>query len=272
MTRRLAGTVAISMHGPLAGRRWQRLHPPRSGRVREFPMLIVSAGLHRSTHPSPDVPGPVSRRGGVRRCDGAWIAGLAWWLASNALAQVCPSPVVVVGSACTVTPGTLVTVTPANAIGLNASGSAGQITGNGITANLAAATTTGALAQSGSTIFFNGSTLKTTATTTATSAGHIGFRATGTGSAINATGSTITMGPPGGTVAASSMRGATADSGGILTLANTPIQMLGRTSGVANYGVVATGVDSRASISGGSVTTMSLGSFGVLAQSGGHVS
>jgi autotransporter family porin len=192
-------------------------------------------------------------------------------LASPAFAQVCPSPAVVVNSACTVPPGTIITVTPANAFGLNASGALGQITGNGITVNLAAATTTGGLAQSGSTILFKGSTLKTTSTTTATSAGQIGLRSTGTGSTINATGSSITMGPPPGTVTVSNMIGATADNGGALFLTNTPIQMLGGTNGVNNNGLVATGPNSQITFSGGSVTTQSRGSFGALAQGGGLI-
>src|SRR5262245_51167873 len=65
----------------------------------------------------------------------------------RAAAQACPSPAVVNNTTCTVAPGTTLTVTPANAIGLNASGPLGQITANGITDNLGAATTTGALAQ-----------------------------------------------------------------------------------------------------------------------------
>ena len=177
----------------------------------------------------------------------AAVASSLWftyWLAFPAGAQVCPSPAVVVGTTCTVPPGTVVTVTPANAIGLNASGAAGQITANGITENLAAATTTGALAQTGASITFNSSTLQTTATTTATSAGQIGLRAT-TGGAINAAGSTLTLGPPNGTTAASNMLGATAEAGSMLDLANTSITMLGGVAGQNTIGLRATGSGSQ---------------------------
>jgi hypothetical protein len=72
---------------------------------------------------------------------------------------ICPTPVVVVDTQCTVPPGTVITVTPAGAIGPNASG---QITGDGITVNLAAANTMGALAQTGSLV-----TLQSTSTVAA---------------------------------------------------------------------------------------------------------
>lgn len=188
-----------------------------------------------------------------------------------AFGQVCPSPPVANGTACTVAVGTIVTVTPANAAGLNASGTLGQITGNGMTVNLSAATTTGALAQSGSTIIFNGSTLATTSITTATSATQIGLRGTGAGSTITAAGSSITMGPPNGTTIASNMIGAIADSGGALSLNDTSIQMLGGATGLNNNGLVATGANSTASFVGGSISTRSRGSFGAWAQDGGVV-
>jgi autotransporter family porin len=191
-------------------------------------------------------------------------------LASPAIAQVCPGTATVTNSACTVTPGTTVAVTPANAVGINASGAAGQITANGITENLAAATTTGVLAQTGATVTFNGSTLQTTATTTATSASEIGFRAI-TGSTINAAGSSLTLGPPNGTTAASNMIGATAEVGSSLVLFNTPITMLGGAAGLNNMGLLATGAGSQISYSGGTIATRSRASFGVEAINGGHV-
>ncbi|WP_109578168.1 autotransporter outer membrane beta-barrel domain-containing protein, partial [Aminobacter sp. AP02] len=189
----------------------------------------------------------------------------------TAFAQVCPNPAVVVGTACTVPPGTIITVTPANAIGLNASGALGQIVGGGITVNLAAAGTTGALAQAGATIIFNGSTLLTTATTTANSAGQVGLRANGTASTISSSGSAITIGPPNGTTTANNLTGAIAESGGILNLSNTPITMLGGANGVSNHGLVATAAGSQISYLGGTISTLSRGSFGVLAQNGGVV-
>ena len=189
---------------------------------------------------------------------------------AQALAQVCPSPAVVNSTQCTIAPGTIITVTPANAIGLNASGATGQITANGITENLAAATTTGALAQTGASITFNGSTLRTTATTAATSAGQIGLRAT-TGGTINAAGSSLTLGPPNGTTTASNMLGATAEAGSMLDLANTSITMLGGTAGQNNIGLRATDTGSQINYAGGTIATRSQASFGVQAINGGHV-
>jgi autotransporter family porin len=191
---------------------------------------------------------------------------------NRAAAQVCPSPIVVNNTACTVAPGTIVTVSPANAIGQNASGPLGQITANGITDNLGAATTTGALAQTGATIFFNGSTLTTTATTTATSAGQTGLRSTGTGSTINATGSSVTIGPPNGTTTANNMVGATAENAGGLNLTNTTIRMLGGGNGLNDHGLLATGVNSFINFSGGSISTISRNSIGAWANSGGIIS
>ena len=233
---------------------------------------MTSNDQRNSCHAKPNFrPGAFPRL--TPRCGAAAFAALITsGLHRPPIAQVCPSPATVTNTTCTVTPGTTITVTPANAVGLNASGAAGQITANGITENLAAATTTGALAQSGSTIIFNGSTLKTTATTTATSAGQIGFRATGSGSTINASGSSITMGPPNGTTIANNMIGATADGGAALSLTNTPIQMLGGATGVSNHGLVATGANSTASFLGGSISTRSRGSFGAWAQDGGVIS
>lgn len=192
-------------------------------------------------------------------------------LPGAAFAQACPAPPAVNNTQCVVAPATTLNVTSANAIGLNAAGPLGLITGNGITVNLGAATTTGALAQSGSTIQFNGSTLATTATTTATSAGQIGLRASGTGSTINANGASITMGPPNGTTTASNMVGATAQAGGALNLTNMTLQTLGGVNGLTNHGLIATGTGSAITFSGGSVATRSRGSFGALAQAGGII-
>lgn len=190
---------------------------------------------------------------------------------ATVLAQTCTAGLVAVsGTACTVTPGTTTTVTPANAVGYNAS-AAGHITANGVIENLTTAGNTGALAQTGSTIDFNNSTLATTATTTANSAGEIGLRSTGTGSTINAQNSLLRLGPPNGTTTANNLVGATAEAAGTLSLFNTTIQMLGGGNGASNYGLVATGAGSTASLLGGSISTLSRGSFGVLAQDGGAV-
>jgi autotransporter family porin len=193
-------------------------------------------------------------------------------LPGAALGQACPTgPVVVSNTMCTETPGTTITVTPANAVGLNASGTLGQIVANSITDNLAAATTTGALAQSGAQILFNDSTLQTTATATAASAGQTGLRATGPGSNISSTNSLIRLGPANGTTTANNLVGATADNGASLALFATTVQMLGGTGGASNFGLVANGAGSSIMATGTSVSTISRGSFGVLAQNGGAV-
>lgn len=192
------------------------------------------------------------------------------YVSTSAQAQVCPSPAVVVDATCVVPAGTTITVTPANAIGLSASGVSGQITASGINLNLGAVTTTGGLAQSGAAIIFDGSTLATSATTTATSNGQVGLRAVGSGSSISGSGSTIRVGPSNGATA-SNLRGAIAESGAHIALTNTFLQMLGGTNGAANYGLHATGTGSQISFLGGSISTLSRGSFGVLAESGGTV-
>ncbi|MGY3618842.1 autotransporter outer membrane beta-barrel domain-containing protein [Bradyrhizobium sp. USDA 10063] len=207
----------------------------------------------------------------------ALVAQFGWWVSPAAAQVVCPSPAVVTNSSCTVPPGTIITVTPANAIGLNASGAAGQITANGITENLAAAATTGALAQSGSTIFFNGSMLQSTATVAANANNQTGLRATG-GSTINAVDATIRLSPmnAAGTafLASTNMVGARADDGGKLFFNNTSITTQATTGAAvgANHGLVATGAGSEISFTGGSVSTLvSRGSFGALAQGGGTI-
>lgn len=193
------------------------------------------------------------------------------YLSGPARSQVCPSPIVVNGSPCTVTPGTVVTVTPANAIGLSATGAGGLITGNGITTNLAAATTTGARAQNTAAILFNGSTLATTAITTATAAGQIGLQATGTGSSVSATGSSVTLGPANGTTVANNLIGVSALSGGAVTLVNTNVTTLGAAGGLNNNALVSDGAGSLINVTGGTIATRSRASFGAFAQNGGSI-
>ncbi len=193
------------------------------------------------------------------------------YLSGPARSQVCPSPIVVNGSQCTVTPGTVVTVTPANAIGLSATGAGGLITGNGITTNLAAATTTGVRAQNTASILFNGSTLATTAITTATAAGQIGLQATGTGSSVSATGSSVTLGPANGTTVANNLIGVSALSGGAVTLVNTNVTMLGAAGGLNNHALVSDGAGSSINVTGGTIATRSRASFGAFAQNGGSI-
>jgi outer membrane autotransporter protein len=161
-----------------------------------------------------------------------------------------------------------VTVNAVNPVGLNDSGLLGQIIGDGITVNLAAATTTGAMALQGAAISFNGSTVSTTSVGAAAN-GQVGLFASGAGSTISATGATIDLTPASGN--SLNMRGAVADLGGVLTLSNTTVLVTGGANGTGNYGLVATGAGSQVNFSGGSVSTNSRGAFGVLAENGGVV-
>lgn len=144
----------------------------------------------------------------------------------------------------------------------------GQIIGGGITVNLAAATTTGAMALQGAAITFNGSTVRSTSVGAAAT-GQIGLRASGASSNIAATGATISLKPASGT--SLNMRGVAADNGGLVTLNSTTVSVTGGANGTGNYGLAATGAGSRINFSGGSVSTNSRGAFGVLAESGGTV-
>lgn len=180
----------------------------------------------------------------------------------------CPSPAVANNSNCSVPAGTTVTVTPAGAIGLNASGTLGQIIGDGITVNLGAANTTAAMALQGAAISFNGSTASTTSVGAAAT-GQVGLRASGAGSNVSATGATIDLTPASGTTL--NMRGAVADDGGVLTLNNTAVLVTGGAIGTGNYGLVSTGANSQINFVGGSLSTSSRGAFGVLAENGGVV-
>lgn len=198
------------------------------------------------------------------------LALIGLGFAASADAQTCASPAVAANTACTVAPGATVAVTPANAIGLNASGTAGRITGNGITINLGAANTTGALAQSGATIRFDGSTLKSTAAGAA-AIGQSGLSATGAGSSITVNGSTLTLTPTGNSAL---MVGVTAANGATLTLTDTAIStQTTATQAIGNnHGIVATGTSSAITMTGGSISTLvSRGSFGALAQDGGAI-
>lgn len=198
----------------------------------------------------------------------ATVALLGGVVAPAWSAGVCPAPALVNNTDCTVPPGTIINVTPAGATGLNASGTFGQITADGITLNLAAATTAGALALQDAAINFNGSTVTTTSVGAAAT-GQTGLRASGAGSDVSATGATIDLTPASGT--SLNMRGAVANDAGVLTLNNTTVAVTGGANGTGNYGLVATGAGSQVNFSGGSVSTSSRGAFGVLAENGGVV-
>lgn len=196
------------------------------------------------------------------------VALTCWFSPPAHAASVCPSPAVANNTECTVSPVSVVTVTPAGSIGLNASGAAGQITGDNITVNLAAASTVGAMALQGAEVSFNASVVTTTSIGAAAT-GQIGLRASGTDSAISASNATIDLTPNSGT--SLNMRGASADSGGTVTLNNTTVQVSGGANGTGNYGLFSTGSRSQINVTGGSISTNSRGAFGVLAQDGGAV-
>lgn len=180
----------------------------------------------------------------------------------------CLSPAVANNTSCTVPASTTVTANTVNGIGLNANGALGQIIGDGITVNLGAATTTGAMALQGAAISFNASIVSTTSVG-AVANGQIGLRASGAGSIVTATGATIDLTPNTGN--SLNIRGAASDTGGTLTLTNTTVVVTGGGNGTGNYGLAATGTGSQITFSGGAVSTSSRGAFGVLAESGGVV-
>src|SRR5690606_11469116 len=122
-----------------------------------------------------------------------------------------PSPAVANNTSCTVPAGATVIVSPANAIGLNTSGSLGQITADGTNVNLAATNTTAAMALQGASINFNGGTIQTTSVGAAAT-GQTGLRASGSSSRISASDATINVTPASGT--SNNMRGAVAELGG----------------------------------------------------------
>lgn len=162
---------------------------------------------------------------------------LTCWFATPAhSAGICPSPALANNTDCTVTPGSTLTVTPAGSTGLSANGAAGQIIGDGITVNLGAATTTGAMALTGAVISFNSSVVATTSVGAAAT-GQVGVQASGVGSTVSASNATIDLTPNSGT--SLNMRGATADSGGTATLSNTTVQVTGGANGTGNFGLVA---------------------------------
>lgn len=164
-------------------------------------------------------------------------------------------------------PGTTMNIA-ANATGLSAS-NAGHILGDGVSLNLAGADATAALAQLGGVIHVNNSVIRTTSTA-GNANGQFGLLATGTGSGINGTGTTITM-APGGNAAPGNLKGVSAEAGGTINLTNAQIQVRGGTNATNNYGAQAIGGGSSVTLTGGSVDASSRGAFGVAALEGGLV-
>jgi hypothetical protein len=145
----------------------------------------------------------------------------------------------------------------------------GALTADGITENLSGANATGALARTGGTVSFDQSTLRTISSA-ANANGQFGLRAIGSGSTVEAIGSSILM-EPGGTSTPTNLRGVSAEGGGIVILDNTAVRVAGGSNALNNYAVQADGVGSEVRIAAGSIDTSSRSAFGVLASGGGIV-
>jgi outer membrane autotransporter protein len=193
-------------------------------------------------------------------CVGGW--------SGSALGQVCsPGPVAVNGTACTVTPGSTVTLAAPTANALYALNPGGRITADGVTVQLGAVlNASGLRAEGGGVLSFNGSALSTTGTG-ANAAGQKALYSLGSGSQITGTGATITVGPASGN--SGNNVGVLAD-GGTVTLASSSVTTRGAGTVGGNIGLQAVNAGA-ISFTGGSVTTTSTNSAGVLAQSGGQV-
>jgi len=157
---------------------------------------------------------------------------------SVALAQACPTPVVAANFSCTVAPGTVINVAPANAIGLLATGPLGSVTTNGVTLNLTAGNTRGAVANTGASITFNNSSIA------GALVNQIGILALDPGSSIFATSSTIHL-------TGNNTPGVWANGGSVF-LNNMAISTAG---GSSSAGVLVFRSTGHAEITGGSVAT-----------------
>ncbi|MGO4676074.1 autotransporter outer membrane beta-barrel domain-containing protein [Bosea sp. 2YAB26] len=196
--------------------------------------------------------------------------GLPLLGAGAAQAQACPpGPVAVNGTSCVVPLGSTITVISAATPGLRATNPGGQISANSVTINLgpgaAPRNYIGAEAVDGGVINFDGSTLATVQAAT----GQRGLVSSGAGSHISANGANITLGT--GAVAVTDNLAILASGGGTVFALAANVATLGGGNGSSNHAVVATGTGSRIDLVGGTVSTASRGSFGVLAQGGGTI-
>ncbi|APG05641.1 hypothetical protein BJI69_18175 [Luteibacter rhizovicinus DSM 16549] len=159
---------------------------------------------------------------------------------------------------------TLVTPTQNALYALNAGG---RITADNVMVQLGAVLNArGLRAEAGGAISFNGGSLTTTGTG-ANAAGQVGLYALGTGSEITGTSASILVGPATGNSAGNI--GVLAD-GGRVALQSTTVTTRGAGAVGGNMGLNAIngGV---ITFAGGSITTTSTNSSGVLAQAGGQV-
>ncbi|MBB4389393.1 outer membrane autotransporter protein [Rhizobium leguminosarum] len=199
------------------------------------------------------------------------FAGMALFLdAYGAAAQTCAAgPVFVDGTSCTVTAGSSITVSQAAVPGLDARNAGATITAQGITVQLGPGvvprTFVGAQALSGAAVELSGSTIITSQAGT----GQRGVISDGFGSNISATGLTITLGT--GATTVNDNLAVLAQNGGMANFTNSAISTRGAANGIANHAVTATGSGSTVTLTGGTVSTASRGSFGVQAADGGRV-
>src|ERR1700754_5144192 len=191
---------------------------------------------------------------------------LAEGLAGAARAQACPpGPVSVNGTACTVTPGTVLTLAPPTQNALYALNPGGQITANDVTVQLGAVNgARGLRAEAGGIIRFDRGVLTTTGTGT-NAANHIGLHAIGSGSEISGTVTTTST----------NSAGALAQSGGQISLSGgAVVQTSGQTvlnAPLGSHGLQATGTNSLIKGSGIQIVSSGLRSDAALAELGGAV-
>jgi autotransporter family porin len=207
-----------------------------------------------------------------RRCRHWWavpLAILATGGAESVFAQACPTPAIVVGTTCTVPAGTTITVLTGAVPGLSAANPGGVIDANGVTINLgpngvpADRSYVGERVIGGGVINFNGSTMNTLQA----GSSQRGLIATGIGSTVNASGSSIVVGF---TSTSSDHVAILSEDGASIILTDTSVTMRGGAAGQRNHAIWARAGGAIA-INGGSVSTQSTGSFGVHAQDGGIV-
>lgn len=205
----------------------------------------------------------------VSRASRALIRSTLFLAIASALpayAQTCPTPLVVVDAACTVTTGTTVNVA-GSGIGASASGASTTVTGESITLNLTGAGATGVLSQAGALVSLDKSTVETTSIG-ALAANQFGLRAIGAGSRITGFNTFVLLNPITGTSA--NLHAVSAENGGFITLRDSGAhaQSNGGTGGNA---LQAIGSGSRIVFEQGDIVTGAPGAFGAVALSGGRI-
>ncbi|MFK8333288.1 autotransporter outer membrane beta-barrel domain-containing protein [Pseudomonas sp. BJa5] len=140
--------------------------------------------------------------------------------------------------------------------------------------NLGAARTIGVLAQAGSSVGFERGSVSSSALTATNASGQTGLLARDN-SQLSGTGVSVSLVPKasnGTAVTASNLIGVAARTGGQVSLHDSTVTLGGGVNGLSNHGLVASGAGSSIDFAGGSVSTLSKGSIGALAEAGGHIS